>query len=284
MANLQKYIAQGYKRTVMKFDIQKKQNDTVFENDNQTVRRTSGEEWATFQGDINLKNDRHIIELKMGANPQNDCMFIGVAPAYEDYTAQNYSKQLNQVYLYTHNGKIYVKDQQTGQIPKPDKSSSIFILYDGINGSVRFFENDEDRGIAYQGNEFIGQDMYLSVNCGRDKDEISIINQKNNGSGRNFKKRPANIDVRKLCQMINYDDEAAIRILEQIQVNFKYDDIDSNFKFSLMANALLNPNLTDKISQRMNPEEQKDQILEPQENMGALTPSNLSQMLLQNYK
>ena len=76
--------------------------------------------------------------------------------------------------------------------------------------------------------------------------------------------------------MINYDDEAAIRILEQIQVNFKYDDIDSNFKFSLMANALLNNNLTDKISQRMNPEEDKNQIMEPQDNSGVLTPSSLT--------
>ena len=84
--------------------------------------------------------------------------------------------------------------------------------------------------------------------------------------------------------MINYDDEAAIRILEQIQVNFKYDDIDQNFKFSLMANALLNNVLTDKISQRMNPEEDKNQIMEPQDNSGILTPSNLTQMLLQNYK
>lgn len=59
----------GYKRTVMKFDIQKKQENMVFENDNQTVRRTSEEEWATFQGDINLKNDRHVVELKQGPNP-----------------------------------------------------------------------------------------------------------------------------------------------------------------------------------------------------------------------
>lgn len=105
--------------------------------------------------------------------------------------------------------------------------------------------------------------MFLSVNCGRDKDEISILNHKNGGKSG---KQRVNIDVRKISEMLSYEDEAAIRILEQIQVNFKYDDTDQNFKFSLIANALLNQSLCDKLTQMMNPEEYKNE--EPQDGQG----------------
>ena len=39
----------------------------------------------------------------------------------------------------------------------------MFILFDGTVGSIRYFENDIEKKYIELGNEFVGEDMFLSV-------------------------------------------------------------------------------------------------------------------------
>ena len=52
----------------------------------------------------------------------------------------------------------------------------MFILFDGIAGSVRYFENDTERKYINLGNDFVGKYMFLSVLFGNEDNQFEIIN------------------------------------------------------------------------------------------------------------
>ena len=43
------------------------------------------------------------------------------------------------------------------------EDTPIFIAFDGVNGVVKFFENDDEKASIDLGNEFIGKDMFFNV-------------------------------------------------------------------------------------------------------------------------
>ena len=87
----------------------------------------------------------------------------------------------------------------------------MFILFDGVNGSIRFFENDVEKKHIHLGNDFVNKDLYLTVQFGCKGNQVDIINRPDVSI-----KNKSELDLKKISKMVDLRNEDAIQLLEQI--------------------------------------------------------------------
>lgn len=124
----------------MKFNSAKMARGNEFDNNKTTV--TGGKDdsygFGVSQGDFNLKGGKYIIEMKYGDEFGNQ--LVGIAEDFpdNDYNVPYYKNLLSFGYNF-YNGFTFVKGQKCKTFDMFEKSKTLFILFDGINGTVRFF-------------------------------------------------------------------------------------------------------------------------------------------------
>ena len=104
-------------------------------------------------------------------------MNVGVGPNYESYRAFVRDKDFNQVFFRMSDGYFYVKGKHTETIRPFQYGSTMFILFDGSSGSIKYFENDIERKHIDLGNDFVDTDMFFTVQFGCKDNQVDIVNR-----------------------------------------------------------------------------------------------------------
>ena len=80
---------------------------------------------------------------------------LGVGPAYPD---SNYDKDIDfkvdTVFFYVWDGRVYLRGNNSLNFSKFEKGKPIIILYDGIDGYIRYFQNDIEKCCINLNNSF----------------------------------------------------------------------------------------------------------------------------------
>ena len=69
------------------------------------------------------------------------------------------------------NGNYYLKGNKKASGTKFTAGSILYIVFDGVEGWIRFFENDVERKFLDLGSDFVANDIFFSVelnDCGHE--------------------------------------------------------------------------------------------------------------------